>query len=92
MLGYDDIAQYLCQECSANINLKTQVKGYTCLHLAVLANKPEMIMHLLTKMRADPMVEDSQGRAFLDMIYKYMPAYVETFQSILEKLATRNSS
>lgn len=90
VLGYDDIAQYLSRECGADVNFKTKAKGYSCLHLSVLANKPEMIMDLLTKMKADPLQEDNQGRALLDMIYKYIPAYVETFQSILEKLASRN--
>jgi len=35
----------------------------------VLANKPEMIMDLLIKMGADPLLDDSSGRALLDMVY-----------------------
>ena len=59
--------------------MKTKVKGYTCLHLSVLSNKPEMVMDLLRKTNADPLVEDSEGRTLLDMIYKYMPLYADIF-------------
>lgn len=48
VLGYDDIALYLIDK-GANPNLQTKIKGFTCLHLAVLANKPEIIIELLTK-------------------------------------------
>jgi hypothetical protein len=34
---------------------------YTSMHLAVLANKPEIIIELLTKAPADPMIEDADG-------------------------------
>jgi len=36
-------------EKGANPNLQTKIKGYSCLHLAVLANKPEIVIELLTK-------------------------------------------
>ena len=47
-MGYDDIMHYLIEK-GANPNLQTYIKGYTCLHLAVLANKPEIIIELLTR-------------------------------------------
>ena len=59
VLGYDDIALYLVQECGADPNIQTRAKGFTALHLSVLANKPEMLIELLTKTQADPMIEDS---------------------------------
>jgi len=59
VLGYDDIALYLILECGSDPNLQTNSKGYTVLHLSVLANKPEMIIELLTKTKVDPMIEDS---------------------------------
>jgi hypothetical protein len=49
------------------------------MHLAVLSNKPEILIELLTKSNADPMIEDEQGRTLLDMVYQYIPSYVETF-------------
>jgi len=36
-------------EKGSNPNLQTKIKGYSCLHLAVLANKPEIVIELLTK-------------------------------------------
>jgi hypothetical protein len=59
--------------------MRTLVKGYTSMHLAVLSNKPEILIELLTKSNADPMIEDEQGRTLLDMVYQYIPSYVETF-------------
>lgn len=56
------------------------------MHIAVLSNKPEMLIELLTKSAADPLLEDYSGRTLLDMIYKYNPSYVESFQSLLETL------
>ena len=32
------------------------------------------------------MLEDSQGQSLLDMVYKYIPSYVESFQVLLENL------
>ena len=54
--------------------------------MAVLSNKPEMLIELLTKTQADPLLEDHQGRTLLDLIYAYNPAYVESFQALLENL------
>lgn len=48
MLGYDEIVLYLIEK-GANPNLQTTIKGFTCLHLAVLANKPEIIIDMLTR-------------------------------------------
>ena len=45
----------------------------------MLSNKPEMLIELLTKTNADPLLEDSQGRTLLDLIYAYNPTYVESF-------------
>lgn len=87
VLGYDDIALYLIIECGADPNVKSKVKGLSALHLSVLANKPEMLIELLTKTQADPMSEDTQGRTLLDMVYQFIPSYVETFQTILENLS-----
>jgi len=38
--------------------MRTLIKGYTSMHLAVLSNKPEILIELLTKSNADPMIED----------------------------------
>ena len=56
------------------------------MHMAVLTNKPEMLIELLTKSSADPLLEDGQGRTLLDLIYAYNPSYVESFQALLENL------
>ena len=79
MLGYDDIALLLATKCGADVNYRTKTKGYTCLHLCVLADRPEMIMDLLTKANADPLIDDFDGRALLDMVYAHLPAYVDVF-------------
>ena len=52
----------------------------------MLSNKPEMLIELLTKTNADPLMEDGQGRTLLDLIYAYNPSYVESFQTLLENL------
>jgi len=52
---------------------------YTALHMAVLANKPEMLIELLTKTQANYLIEDGQGRTLLDLVYAYNPSYVESF-------------
>lgn len=69
MLGYDEIALLLAQQCNADVNFQTKAKGYTSLHLCVLADRAEMIMDLLTKTSADPLLDDFDGRALLDMVY-----------------------
>ena len=84
-LGNDEIAIYLVAN-GADVNLQTKFKRYTALHVAVLSNKPEMLIELLTKSTADPLMEDSQGRTLLDLIYAYNPSYVESFQALLENL------
>ncbi len=89
VLGYDDIALYLVLECCADPNIQSKTKGLTALHLSVLSNKPEMLIELLTKTQADPMLEDTQGRTLLDMVYQFIPSYVETFQNILENLSVQ---
>ena len=58
VLGYDEIALYLIEN-GADANLQTNYKRYNALHLAVLSNKPEMLIELLTKSQADPLLEDS---------------------------------
>jgi len=84
-LGYDEIALYLIEH-GADVNLQSNCKKYTALHLAVLSNKPEMLIELLTKTSADPLIEDGQGRTLLDLIYAYNPNFVESFQVLLENL------
>lgn len=79
VLGYDEIAMYLALQCGADVNIRSKVKGYSALHFSVLSNKPEMIIELLTKTLVDPMIEDNSGMSLLDMVYKYIPSYVETF-------------
>jgi hypothetical protein len=86
VLGYDEIALYLVEH-GADVNFSTAKRKYTPLHLAVLANKPEMIIELLTKTNADPMIDDGEGQSLLDMVYKYIPSYVESFQVLLENLS-----
>ena len=68
VLGFDELALYLVER-GADVNLRSSVKGYTPLHMAVLANKPEMLIELLTKTNADPMIEDASGRTLLDMVF-----------------------
>lgn len=67
VLGNDEVVHFLLSH-QANVNLQTKIRGYTCLHLAVLANKPEMIIELLTKSEADPMMTDNNGRTLLDLV------------------------
>jgi len=78
VLGYDEIALYLVEN-GAKVNLQSSTRKYTALHLAVLANKPEMLIELLTKSNADPLLEDAKGRSLLDLVYQYIPSYVESF-------------
>ena len=84
-LGYDEMALYLVG-AGADVNLQSSFKGYSALHMAVLSNKPEVLIELLTKSAADPLLEDSQGRTLLDLIYAYNPSYAESFQALLENL------
>jgi len=87
VLGYDEIALFLVNTANADPNFQTAKRKLTAVQLAVLANKPEMIIELLTKTNADPMLEDGEGQSLLDMVYKYIPSYVESFQVLLENLS-----
>ena len=78
VLGFDEIALYLIEK-GADVNLRSNLNGYTPLHMAVLANKPEMLIELLTKANANPMIEDASGRKLLDMVYQYIPSYLDSF-------------
>ena len=85
VLGYDDIMIYLIEHGS-NPNLQTKIKGYSTLHLAVLANKPEIIIELLTKTQANPYLPDFGGRTLQDMIEIFIPSYLESFKTLLDNL------
>jgi ankyrin repeat protein len=85
VLGYDEIVMFLIEN-GADPNLRTKNKGYPATHLAVFANKPELLMELLTKTQADPMCEDAQSRTLLDLVYQYIPSYLEPLQNLLETL------
>ena len=76
ILGHDHIMQCLIDK-GANPNKQTSIKGYTCLHLAVLSNKPEIIIELLTKTSASPHIPDYSGRTLTDMIEMFIPDYLE---------------
>jgi ankyrin repeat protein len=81
ILGQDEIAIYLIERAQANPNLQTNIKGYACLHLAVLANKPEMVIELLTRTNSNPNLPDYSGRTLLEMVEKYIPYYLDNFTS-----------
>lgn len=85
ILGHDAILHYLLDR-GANPNLQTPVKGYSCLHLAVLANKPEIIIELLTRSTASPHLPDYSGRTLIEMVEMFIPDYVESFNTLLENL------
>jgi hypothetical protein len=52
----------------------------------VLANKPEMVIELLTRTNANPNLPDYSGRTLIEMVEKYIPYYLESFTSMLENL------
>ena len=85
VLGYDEVMLYLIEH-GANPNLQTKLKGYSTLHLAVLANKPEVIIELLTKTQANPYLPDFGGRTLQDMIEIFIPSYLESFKTLLDNL------
>ena len=85
VLGYEDVMLYLIEK-GANPNLQTKIKGYTALHLAVLSNKPEIIIELLTKTLVNPYLPDYSGRTLSDMVELYIPSYVDSFKALLENL------
>lgn len=76
ILGHDSIMHYLIER-GANPNKQSKTKGYASLHLAVMANKPEIIIELLTKTNANPHMPDYSGRTLQDMIETYIPDYLE---------------
>lgn len=82
ILGHDYIVHYLIDH-GADPNLQTNVKGYNCLHLAVLANKPEIIIELLTKTEANPSLPDYSGRTLQEMVEIFIPDYLESFNSCI---------
>ena len=88
VLGYDEIALFLIEN-GADVNLRSNYKKYSAVHLAVLSNKPEMLIELLTKSNVNPLQEDHQARTLLDMVYQYNPTYVESFQVLLENLQSK---
>jgi ankyrin repeat protein len=90
VLGYDEIMHYLVSR-GANPNLQTKTKGYSALHLAVLANKPEIIIELLTKTAANPNLPDFGGRTLRDMIEIFIPSYLDSFGKLLQNLSAVNS-
>ena len=47
VLGYDEII-HLLVTAGANVNMVSPAKGYAATHLAVLSNKPEVLIELLT--------------------------------------------
>jgi ankyrin repeat protein len=85
VLGLDDIMFYLIEH-GANPNLQTKNKGYSSLHLAVLANKPEIIIELLTKSSANPHLPDFGGRTLKDMIEIFIPSYIDAFNKLVENV------
>jgi len=80
VLGHEDVMHYLIEK-GANPNLQTTLKGYSALHVAVLANKPELIIELLTKSTANPLLPDFSGRTLRDMIELFIPDYLDAFDS-----------
>jgi len=84
-MGYDELVLYLIER-GANPNMQTNIKGYSCLHLAVLANKPEIIIEMLTKTQANPYLPDFGGRILQDMVEIFIPSYIESFKTLIENL------
>ena len=73
-------------EHGANPNLQPNQKGYAALHIAVLANKPEIVMDLIQKTSANPLLPDFTGRALAEMVEQFLPDYAQHFQDLLEGL------
>ena len=67
VLGNEEIMHYLLS-AGSNPNLQTTLRGYSALHVAVLANKPELIIEMLLKSTANPHLPDYSGRTLRDMI------------------------
>jgi hypothetical protein len=85
ILGFDEIMLFLIEK-GANPNLQSSINGYAALHLAVLANKPEIIIELLTKTNANPHTPDYSGRTLQDMVEIFIPDYLESFNTLIENL------
>lgn len=73
-------------EKGANPNLQPNQKGYAALHIAVLANKPEIVMELLQKTQANPHLPDFTGRALAEMVEQFLPDYAQHFTDLLDGL------
>ncbi len=86
VLGFEEIMFYLLSN-GANPNLQSNSKGYSCLHIAILSNKPELIIELLTKTTANPHLPDFSGRMLEDMIEMFLPDYLEPFRSLISNLS-----
>ena len=52
----------------------------------MLANKPELIIELVTKTPANPYLPDFGGRTLQDMVEIFIPSYLESFKALLENL------
>lgn len=52
----------------------------------MLANKPEIIIELLTKTQANPYLPDFGGRTLQDMIEIFIPSYLDSFKTLLDNL------
>lgn len=79
-------------ECGADPNYQTKIEKYSTLHLCVLANRQEILSDLVSRLGAQPMLEDRKGRALLDMVYQYMPSHLEQFQSLLESMQVHDQN
>lgn len=51
-----------------------------------MANKPEIIIELLTKTQANPYLPDFAGRVLQDMVEIFIPSYLDSFKTLLENL------
>jgi len=49
--------------------------------LSVLANKPEMLIELLTRTNANPNLPDYSGQTFIEIVEKNIPDYLDHFTS-----------
>jgi hypothetical protein len=47
----------------------------------VLSNKPEIIIELLTKTKANPLLPDYSGRTLIDMVEMFIPDYLDSINT-----------
>jgi hypothetical protein len=47
----------------------------------VLSNKPEIIIELLTKTNANPLLPDYSGRTLTDMVEMFIPDYLDSINT-----------